>query len=61
MAQGSTGFSKREIEAVMGHIPHPDALQGSPLWADYVVAYDKLVGVQQRLIDAQIWKETRGW
>ena len=61
MAVGSTGFSKREIEALMANIPHPDALKYDRVWEDYLAAYNKLAAVHQRLMDAQVWKETRGW
>ena len=60
MAQGSTGFSKREIEALMAYMPHPNDVD-TRLRPDYTAAYLKLSGVQQRLIEAAIWKDTRGW
>ena len=52
MAQGSTGFSKQEIDALMDVIGHPnDWPQGhSHEWELAIMrAYRKLQGVQKRL------------
>ena len=52
MAQGSTGFSKQEIDAllsVMGHLDPDHPSVPAHMRQAYWVAYDKLCRVQERL------------
>jgi hypothetical protein len=58
MAQGSTGFSKEEIDALMEVL---DMGIGFDIQGPLGRAYRKLYAVQQRLKAAEEWKATRGW
>ena len=59
MAQGSTGFSKQEIDALMEAIH--ESWTVSLMEGPVLHAYLKLKGVQDRLQSVEDWKKAGGW